>query len=376
MDNLAMTLFGATLTFGRLGRDLPRRTALIVAILAANLPDIDILYFLVGGPDAFVYRHATWTHSLVALAVLPLVIAGITSLASRLRFVPLLMLAGAAMVGHLALDMAGSWGIAPLTPFSTLRIGAGWVYSTDLYVWALLSLPLWLPRFAGVPAERVSVIALGLVVAWIGLLGGLSGFARAKAEAVAEAAGLNPSDVRVYASPFLPTRWNGLVSDGAHVAQIRVSLTGESVLESVHLRNLEHPAVRLAVATDAGSRYLNWAAMPVAEVICLSEPGERPKGKKAGTPGRLAVRFADLRFADPWLERKVGELRFDVEYQNRYTVPMRVTGSAWVTPWKRDAPADVPACKDAPIEPRPPLVAGDEDSSLEGNESATPADPQ
>ncbi|MBT9558075.1 MAG: metal-dependent hydrolase [Myxococcales bacterium] len=367
MDNLAMTLLGATLALGRLGRDLPRRLALVVAIVAVNLPDIDVLYFLIGGPDAFVYRHATWTHSLVALALLPVVVAGIAALASRSRFVPLLALAGASIIGHLALDMAGSWGIAPLTPFSTLRIGAGWVYSTDLYVWALLSLPLWMPRFAGVPAERISVIALGLVVAWIGLLGGLSGVARGKAEAVAQAAGLAATDVQIYASPFLPTRWNGLVSDGVHVAQVRVSLVGDSVLESVTLQNFEHPAVRLAAQTDAGSRYLKWAAMPVADVICLAEPGERPQGKKAGTPGRLAVRFSDLRFADPWFERKVGELRFEVEYQNRYTVPMRVTGSRWVTPWMDDAPTDIPACTDAPIEPRPPLV---------GDGDADPADPQ
>lgn len=343
MDNLALTLLGVALALGRLGRGLPRRTAIVVGVVAANLPDADLVLFLVRGQTEFVFRHATVTHSVFALLALPLLVAGAARLVSKAGFVSLWLLAGAAVAGHLALDATGAWGIAPLAPLSAVRVGLGWTYSTDFVIWGLLTLPLWAPRVAGVPADRVATMALAAVVLWVGTLGGLHGLALGRARDAAQAAGVPASDVQVFASPFLPVFWNGLARDEDHVVQLRVSLIGESRVESVHPRNLRHAAVEAVLATDVGARWLAWARVPVAEVVCLKDASD--------TPGRVAVRLSDRRFADPWVERPVGTLRFELEFERRPR-PYRVLSHAWATPWSGEGDPEAGVCTDAPITAR------------------------
>ena len=71
MDNLCHTLAGAALAES----GLARRTAMGYAtlLIAANLPDIDVLSYL-HGPEAALYWRRGWTHGVVALVVLPLLL--------------------------------------------------------------------------------------------------------------------------------------------------------------------------------------------------------------------------------------------------------------------------------------------------------------
>ncbi len=344
MDNLAFTLLGLALAFSRLGRGLSRRAAVIIGVLAANLPDADLVLWPLRGQSSFVFGHATVSHSLLALVVGPLLLGGLGVLA-RLPFRRVAALAGAALFGHVALDASGIWGVAPLAPFSALRVGLGWTGSTDFVVWAVLSLPLWAPRVSGVARERVAELSLALVVLWVGLLGGGHALAVGRARATAEAAGFAVDDVEAFASPFLPTLWSGVVTAGEHVAVVRVSLLGESKVQSVHLANRGHAAMQAVAATEAGARWLSWARAPVADVVCLTDgaPTATQPGSKTR---RVALRLVDLRFADAWVERPVGALRFELEYTAGR--PYRVTGHSWVTPWTGDVAADESTCADGP----------------------------
>lgn len=73
MDNLTHSLFGAMLAETGLKRTTPLATATL--IIGANLPDIDGLATF-GGSDFALYFRRGWTHGVLAMAVLPALLAG------------------------------------------------------------------------------------------------------------------------------------------------------------------------------------------------------------------------------------------------------------------------------------------------------------
>src|SRR5688500_15656029 len=73
MDNLAHTLAGAALAKVGLERRTP--LALPTLLIAANLPDIDALAYLRDPLFALTFRRG-WTHGVLAMAVLPPLLAG------------------------------------------------------------------------------------------------------------------------------------------------------------------------------------------------------------------------------------------------------------------------------------------------------------
>src|SRR5687767_2619520 len=82
MDPLAHTLFGATLAETGLKRRSRYATATL--LIGANLPDIDVLFGLWGDDFALFMRRGL-THGIVALLVLPLLLAGGVALWHRWR---------------------------------------------------------------------------------------------------------------------------------------------------------------------------------------------------------------------------------------------------------------------------------------------------
>ena len=74
MDNLCHTLVG----LGLAEAGLKRKTALGTAtlLIGANLPDVDIAAYPWGRVAALGFRRG-WTHGILAVAVLPVVLAGV-----------------------------------------------------------------------------------------------------------------------------------------------------------------------------------------------------------------------------------------------------------------------------------------------------------
>jgi inner membrane protein len=70
MDPLTHTLVGASLAETRVGR-VGLGTA--TCVIGANLPDIDAATYFLGGDLALGFRRG-WTHGVLAMAVLPLVL--------------------------------------------------------------------------------------------------------------------------------------------------------------------------------------------------------------------------------------------------------------------------------------------------------------
>jgi inner membrane protein len=176
VDNLCHTLVGAAC--GEAG--LKRRTALGSATLmiAANLPDIDVLVFATDVPSVAFRRG--WTHGVLAQALLPVALAVVMLLIGRLlsamraqpQIVPslagneglshnsaafhpeviqrrrcdlgaLLLLSYVGVLSHVALDWLNNYGVRLLMPFSGRWFYGDAVFILDPWLWLILGIGVW-----------------------------------------------------------------------------------------------------------------------------------------------------------------------------------------------------------------------------------------
>jgi inner membrane protein len=160
MDNLAHTLTG--LAIAEAG--LRRKTALGATTLAiaANLPDIDALIYLFGdGIDALAFRRG-WTHGILAMVVLPVMLAGVMRAMTRLRAPKtnapatswkwLIALSAIGVWSHPLLDLLNTYGVRLLMPFSNR-----WFYGDALFI---IDLWLWLALLTGILLSRRRTLRL------------------------------------------------------------------------------------------------------------------------------------------------------------------------------------------------------------------------
>ena len=127
MDNLTHALFGAALAGVVVPEDaLPARRRLFYAagIVAANLPDLDLVYTAVTpAPLGYLLHHRGHTHTLVALVAQAAVLAGLCHLSPAGRGVGgsvrgrLWGLLAAGLLSHVLLDAGNSYGVHPFFPF-------------------------------------------------------------------------------------------------------------------------------------------------------------------------------------------------------------------------------------------------------------------
>jgi inner membrane protein len=156
MDPLAHTLFGATLAESGLKRRSRYATATLV--IGANLPDVDAIANIWGADFALHSRRGI-THGVLAMLVLPLLLAGAVWLWHRWRsgkgepadappFRPraIVALAFLSVLSHPALDWLNTYGVRFLMPFD-----GRWFYGDTLFIvdpW------FWLLAAAGVVLAR------------------------------------------------------------------------------------------------------------------------------------------------------------------------------------------------------------------------------
>ena len=132
MFNTTHTLAG--LALARVGLDRHAPYALWTAAIAANLPDVDIVYAF-DSTAAYLQHHRGITHALVSLPFLSLALAIVMYYFSRFRGksrVPLInhfVVALAAMATHPFLDLANNYGIRLFLPFNQ-----AWSYGDTLFI--------------------------------------------------------------------------------------------------------------------------------------------------------------------------------------------------------------------------------------------------
>lgn len=144
-------------------------------MLAGLLPDLDAALYL-GGPDLFLRFHQLYTHNIVAMVVLPFVVASALTRFTRATFSTLLAVAYAATLTHITFDLIGLWPVPLAFPFSTERwalflleedfawpLDAVLVLAAVLSFWDPVATRPWVVR--GVAAAAVVVMVL--LLPWV-----------------------------------------------------------------------------------------------------------------------------------------------------------------------------------------------------------------
>ncbi len=167
MDNLTHTLCGAALAKTRLGKLSP--FAMPTLIVAANLPDIDILARF-WGEQSYLAAHRGITHSIVGVVALAIAM-GIALFLIERRFAPgyragLGRAIGLSCVGlatHPLLDFTNSYGWRPFLPFDATWYYGDLLFIADPWIWLLFGAAT---ALAGERTRRGSIwLSLAVVAA-------------------------------------------------------------------------------------------------------------------------------------------------------------------------------------------------------------------
>jgi inner membrane protein len=273
---------------------LKRRTRFGSATLmiAANLPDIDVLSFLSDVPAVALRRG--WTHGVLAQAVLPILLTGAVLLferwrpapdgTPRARGLPLLVGSYLGVLSHVGMDWLNNYGVRLLMPFSNRWFYGDAVFIIDPWLWLVLAAGIVLARRWNRPAVAAAAVSVAAVYILIMVASAFSA-RQSVLEAWVLAKGTAPAALMVGPVPVNPLRKTVIVDAGDHYARgtfawwpTRVRFDPQRVP-----KNDRDPAVVRAAETDSDFRaVLRWARFPYY-ALTPSEGGTR-------------VRLADLRF--------------------------------------------------------------------------------
>ena len=199
VDNITHSLLGASLAEVALPPDASaaqRRLFFTVGIVAANLPDADLLYTRITAPPlGYLLHHRGHTHTLVGCAILALGIWLIMRWPALRRIVDqsparFWSLVGFALLSHIVADAWNSYGVHPFWPFDNHWYYGDLVFILEPWLWlilglaaaantrnrggrlvlygALIVLPLALVRFRMISVGAlVALAALGAGLVWL-----------------------------------------------------------------------------------------------------------------------------------------------------------------------------------------------------------------
>lgn len=284
MDNLCHTLVGAALGEAGLARRKPLATATL--LIGANLPDVDgFTYAFLDDPTSLAFRRG-WTHGILAMAVLPLVLAaamvGWDQMVRRrrrkdkipARFQALLLPAFASVLSHPLLDFLNTYGVRFLYPFSGRWFYGDTLFIVDVWVWIALLLGIVFARVRrrrGNPRPDFPArAALAGVVAYLALMMGSSFAGRGIVRRAARRAGLHPSGrVLVAPLPLVPQRRMVLFEEDSAYRYGELRWTPRPVVRFAEYPrpvNDEQPAVAAAKNLRPIRQFLVWSRFPYFDV--------------------------------------------------------------------------------------------------------------
>jgi inner membrane protein len=303
IDPVCHTLVGAALARSGLGQ----RTALgaTALIVGANLPDLDVLAYF-AGPAADLEWRRGWSHGVLALAVLPLVLTGLLLLihfwikraprASPSSMEPkqLLLLSFIAILSHPILDTLNTYGVRWLMPFSGKWFYGDSLFIVDPWVWLVLAVGIYLSRrrerSGQSDASRPIWLALAVIMLYAGVMA-VSGLAAARIVAseisslsgrVVQATMAGPVPLNPLVRQFV-TEQEGEYRVGTFRWLARPQVSPTEALTFPRGRP-SHPAALRAAESTLGRRFLGWARFPTFEI------------EQVG-PAQYLVHVVDLRYA-------------------------------------------------------------------------------
>jgi inner membrane protein len=171
LENLTHTFVGLAAAKAGLERTSPHVT--LTCLLAANLPDADIVW-RVAGPYVYLEEHRGVSHSIVGTLalglLLPLVVFAVERLVTRLRGrvgrarLPGLLISSLLVTAsHPLLDWTNSYGVRPFLPWDGTWVYGDLVFIVDPWLWLLLGGACFLSA-SQTRARTAAWAALGLLM--------------------------------------------------------------------------------------------------------------------------------------------------------------------------------------------------------------------
>ena len=268
MDNLCHTLVGAA--FGEAGLKRRTRFGNATLIIAANLPDVDVLVFATAMPSVAFRRG--WTHGVLAQLLLPIVLTtamlAVDRMARRRHDRPparaqgLLLLSYVGVLSHGFLDLLNSYGIRLLMPFSNRWFYGDTLFIIDPWVWLALGTGIWLTR-----RRRLHVAArYGLTMVLIYILAMWMNGRLARRMVLDEwrdSRGGDPVSLMAGPVPVSPFRRQVIVDAGPVYETGTVDLlAGRVTLEAIVPKNDTDPRARRAREAPHIRAFLVWSRFP------------------------------------------------------------------------------------------------------------------
>ena len=343
MDPLTHLLTGACLS--RSGFNRKNALATPVMMLAAEIPDIDVVAYLGGSVTGFAH-HRGFTHTLLGTLFDAALAVGLIYFLHWVyrrwrqpsegtappRWRLLYLFAVLAGLSHLLLDYTNSYGIRPFAPFNWRWYSWDIVSIIEPVMLAALIIGLAVPPLLGLIGEEIgerrrkaprgrggAVFALLVIVA----LWGVRDFQHRRAVAALDSLLYDgKSALRVSAFPYTltPFRWHGVVETEDHFEELLVSSrAGEVDREGrarVRYKPEETPVTLAAKRSYLARVYLDWAQYPIWEVEETNEP------KRA-----YIVRFLDLRYDYPPPSGAGSALRCAVVLDRNLNVEAEIWGA-------------------------------------------------
>lgn len=269
MDNVCHTLVGAA--FGEAGLKQRTRFGQTALMIAANLPDLDVLVFATDVPSVAFRRG--WTHGTLAQVLLPVLLAttfyAIGKMkAGRAGDTPvsirwLLLLSYVGVLSHVALDWLNTYGIRLLMPFDGRWFYGDTLFIIDPWLWLTLGVGVWLARKRGRPgpARRALVIA----TAYIAIMCLTAQLARnIVADTWRAQHGVQPSSLMVGPLPVTPFQREIIVDAGSHyvTGTFRWFSTRVSFDPTVIEKRAHDPRVEQARRRPPVRGFLVWSRFP------------------------------------------------------------------------------------------------------------------
>lgn len=184
MDNLTHTLISA-LVGEAIHRSTPasptltesarRNIAIGVMVIGGNLPDSDVLYTALAGTKLdYLLQHRGYTHTIVGVLILSLLLFGAVRLWWRYRRIEpapadvrfLIVLALLAPLLHLGLDFTNSYGVHPFWPVDNHWHYGDAVFIVEPLLWACTAPLLFTMRSRVMRVAIALVLVIGIGVSW------------------------------------------------------------------------------------------------------------------------------------------------------------------------------------------------------------------
>ena len=299
MDNVCHTLVGAALA--ETGLKHRTRYGAVALMIAANLPDVDVLVFATSTPSVSFRRG--WTHGILAQLLLPLALAGAfwawdrwkpgargpePGVQSSKPFLCFWWLLGFGYLGiysHVFLDYLNNYGVRLLNPFDWRWLYGDAVFIIDPWLWVTLGLGVWLGRRRA--STRPAMVALSVAAVYIAGMLALAQDARRSVIGEWQArTGQPPRALMVGPVPVVPWTREVIVDagDGYRVGRYSVWPRQLQLSEEIIPKNEQLEAVAAARREPQVAAFLVWARFPFWEL--------------AGSSGGTAVTVRDVRFRE------------------------------------------------------------------------------